>query len=106
MREPISGLRDRENVDAYSPAFGAGVDMFVTDMVYIYGSVQWLDLPSGFLGGPVLHYREVHGGARLEIVDHCMIGVEFYWLEVDVTAVRASYRQQMIGPRVWVGVQF
>jgi hypothetical protein len=106
LEAPRSGIRDRDNVDAYSPGIGAGADMFVTDMVYIYANVQWLDVSFGFIKGPALQYREVHAGARLEIVSHAMIGVEFYWLEVNVSSATDDYRQRMIGPRVWVGVEF
>jgi hypothetical protein len=35
-----------------------------------------------------------------------MVGVELYVLEIGVRSDRFEYYQRILGPRVWVGVQF
>ncbi len=108
IRVPKTGQKDVANTDYIFPAIGPGVDVFVTDKIYVYGSVQWLDLDLGFgkKHNVITHYREAHGGLRLELLESAHIGVEFYILEVGLKNKRDSYRQRIIGPRIWVEVQF
>ena len=108
MRVPKTGQKDEAHIDYLFPCIGPGFDVFVVDKVYVYGSVQWLDLELGFGKGEdvITHYREAHAGVRLELVETAHVGVEFYCLEVGLDNDRDSYRMRVIGPRIWVEVQF
>jgi hypothetical protein len=106
FRAPKLGLRDVSNFDVIIPAVGPGLDVFVVDKVYLYGSIEWLDISYGGGHNLVYHYREAHAGLRLELVEAAHIGVEYYLLEVGADDSRHSYRQRIMGPKVWLEAQF
>jgi hypothetical protein len=106
FRAPKIDAKEVSNFDVIIPAVGPGFDIFIVDKVYLYGSVEWLDLSYGGGHNLVYHYREAHAGVRLELVEAAHIGVEYYLLEVGAEDSRHSYRQRIMGPKVWVEVQF
>ena len=105
MRVPQIGAKEISNLDAIFPCIGAGFDLFIVDQIYAYGSVEYLDF-SIFGGSIVSHYTEIHGGLRLEFIQQAHVGAEFYMLEVGLNDSRHSYRQRILGPRIFVEVQF
>lgn len=110
VRAPRQFQRQEANFDGIAPGIGPGVDVFITDKVYVYGDIAWLDFSlGGLLGdkkGPEIHYREGHAGVRLELIEHAHVGVELYFLEVGIEDGRYDYRQRILGPRIWVEIQF
>jgi hypothetical protein len=107
FRVPEIGAKEVANYDTILPALGPGFDFFIIEQIYAYGSLEWLDFSLGIGGrSAVYHYTEIHGGLRVEIIQSAHFGLEFYMLEVGVTDDRHSYRQRILGPRVWVEVQF
>jgi len=106
VRVPKTGQKEQTNFDVIFPCIGPGVDVFIVDKVYFYGSLEWLDLSFGGGHQLVYHYREAHAGIRLELIDAAHVGGEFFLLEVGLNSKRHSYRQRILGPRIWVEVQF
>ncbi len=106
FRAPKLDSKEVSNYDVIIPGLGPGLDIFIVDKVYLYGSIEWLDVSFGGPQNHVYHYRDVHGGVRLELIEQSHIGIEYYMLEVGAEDSRHSYRQRIMGPKVWVEVQF
>ncbi|MBI3722926.1 hypothetical protein HY251_03070 [bacterium] len=104
LRDRRIFLKDENNYDILIPGLGAGFDAFILDKIYVYGSLEWLDF--SFFNHAPIHYREALLGVRLELLEYAHLGVEFYGLEIGVTSPRSEYHQRVLGPRIWVGIQF
>jgi len=99
------------SVEGILPVLGAGAEMFIWGPIWLYGDIQWLDFRTSLFGGSDkrydLKYLEWHAGARLELVEHAHISLEYFLLE---TTVRKSdtdeYEQGLHGFRLQVAILF
>lgn len=105
------GASVKNRVEGLIPVLGAGVDVYVWDMITIYGDMQWLDFRTSLFGGGdeqyEFGYREWRLGVRLELVEHAWIMLEWFHLETKVIEGGAEeYEQRLGGPRLQVAILF
>jgi hypothetical protein len=101
----------RNSVEGILPVLGAGGEVFIWGPIWLYGDIQWLDFRTSLFGGSDkrydLKYLEWHAGARLELVEHAHISVEYFLLETTVRKGRTDeYEQGLHGFRLQVAILF
>ncbi|MGE0706849.1 MAG: hypothetical protein AB7N76_06555 [Planctomycetota bacterium] len=104
-------LSERNSLEAILPTVGAGVDVFIWNVISAYGDIQWLDFRTSLFGNEdkrfTLRYREWRAGVRLELVEHAHVMVEWYSLFTDVRDGSVErYKTELNGLRVMVAVLF
>jgi hypothetical protein len=103
--------RVHNSLETFLPVIGIGLEAYVYDMITIYGDLQYLDFTTSMFGGEdnehVQRYREWKVGARLMLVEHAHVMVEFYSLETRVKERETDfYKQELQGVRVQVAILF
>lgn len=98
-------------VEGILPVLGAGADVFIWGPIWLYGDIQWLDFRTSIFGGSDkrydLKYLEWHAGARLELVEHAHISLEYFVLETTVRKSKTDeYEQGLHGFRLQVAILF
>jgi hypothetical protein len=113
LRSASQPFARRNSQEAIVPTFGAGVDVFIWNVISAYGDVQWLDFRTSLLGAEddrwAFRYREWRAGVRLELVKHAHVMVEYYSLFLvsqDGKKNVEEYKVDLQGVRVMVAIQF
>jgi len=111
IRASPQGVSVRNSQESLVPTVGAGLDVFVWNIISVYGDIQWLDFRTSAFGGADdrwrFRYREWRAGVRLELVEHAHVSVEWYSLFLDIRDYsNETYRTDIEGIRVMVSIAF
>ena len=111
IRASPQGVSVRNSQESLVPTVGAGLDVFVWNIISVYGDIQWLDFRTSIFGGEDdrwrFRYREWRAGVRLELVEHAHVSVEWYSLFLDIRDYNhETYRTDIEGIRVMVSIAF
>lgn len=111
IRAPRQGLSVRNSQESIVPTVGGGLDVFVWNIISVYGDIQWLDFRTSVLGANNdrwrFRYREWRAGVRLELVEHAHVSVEWYSLFLDIRDYNhETYQTDLQGVRVMVSIAF
>lgn len=111
IRASPQGISVRNSQESIVPTVGGGLDVFVWNIISVYGDIQWLDFRTSVLGGEDdrwrFRYREWRAGVRLELVEHAHVSVEWYSLYLDIRDYNhETYKTDIQGIRVMVSIAF
>lgn len=105
------GFYARNSLETYFPTIGIGAQVLIWNVISAYGDVQWLDFRTSAFGGEEgrfdFKYREFRFGARLSLVEHAHVMVEYYHLETQIKdGKNEKYKNKLLGVRVQVSILF
>lgn len=111
IRAAPQGVSVRNSQEAILPTIGGGLDVFVWNVISVYGDIQWLDFRTSIQGGEDkrwrFRYREWRAGVRLELVEHAHMMLEWYSLVLDIRDYDTeTYQTDLEGIRFMIAVQF
>lgn len=111
IRATPQGISVRNSQESIVPTIGAGIDVFIWNVISVYGDIQWLDFRTSILGAEDsrwrFHYREWRAGVRLELIEHAHVMVEWYSLTLGIRDYfTEEYLTDLQGLRVMVSIQF
>ena len=104
----------RNSMEVFMPTLGLGADVFLWNIVSVYGNIQWLDFSTDLVGTLDrrwdFQYHEWRLGIRLELVKHAHMSVEYYFLETRARdskdGIQEEYSSRLEGLRLQVAVLF